>query len=377
MSAKDVVVIAGGGTGGHVFPGLAVADVLTRIAAVRIVFVGTARGLESRVIPSRGHELELLDVEPMKGGGVRRAVRGAIIAGAATVRAAALVRSLRPKVVLSVGGYAAGPVSLAAALQRVPLALFEANATMGLANRLLAPLARRVYLATEEGKSAATRSSAVRTFGMPIRDGFTPSRYEAKGARRILILGGSQGAQALNERVPLAVANAKVEGLEVVHQAGRDRDSAVKKAYSVLKFENVTVVPFLDDVASEIAKADLVIARAGAGSTAEITAVGRASILVPFPFAADDHQTKNAEALSRRGGCTAIAQEAADDVRLTLEIRRAFADDEARAEMADRARACGKPRAAYDVAEDLAALAGIVTHPLAKANGHASPLEAR
>ncbi|HEX7664634.1 MAG TPA: undecaprenyldiphospho-muramoylpentapeptide beta-N-acetylglucosaminyltransferase [Polyangiaceae bacterium] len=377
MSTKDVVVIAGGGTGGHVFPGLAVADVLGRIADVRVVFVGTARGLESRVIPARGHELELLDVEPMKGGGAKRAVRGALVAGAATMKAAALVRSLRPKAVLSVGGYAAGPVSLAAALQRVPLALFEANATMGLANKILAPLARRVYLATEEGKSAGTRANAVRTFGMPIRDGFVPSRYEPSASRRILILGGSQGAQALNERLPLAIANAKVDGLEIVHQAGRDRDSAVKKAYSDLKFENVTVVPFLDDVASAIAKADLVIARAGAGSTAEITAIGRASILVPFPFAADDHQTKNAQALARRGGCIAIRQEAADDVRLTLEIRRAFADDEARADMADHARACGKPHAAHDVAEDFAALAGIVTRPLPKTNGVSSPLEAR
>jgi UDP-N-acetylglucosamine--N-acetylmuramyl-(pentapeptide) pyrophosphoryl-undecaprenol N-acetylglucosamine transferase len=369
------IVIAGGGTGGHVFPGLAIADALSAIADVRVVFVGTERGLESRVIPSRGYELELLDVEPMKGGGVKRAARGAAIASLATLKALALVRKIHPRVVLSVGGYAAGPLSLAAAMLRVPLALLESNAKMGLSNRLLAPFARRVYLATEEGKSRATRANAVRTFGMPIRSGFAPSVYRPNAKPRLLVLGGSQGAGALNERMPLAAARMHVPNLEILHQAGRDRDAEVRHAYAREKFERVKVVPFLDDVASEIARADLIVARAGAGSTAEITAIGRASILVPFPFAADDHQAKNAEALARRGGCVAIRQEAADDVRLALEIDRAFADDISRSKMADAARACGRPRAAQDVAEDLAALGGIVTRPPARTNG-ASPFHA-
>ena len=376
-SSRDVVVIAGGGTGGHVFPGLAVADALSRAADVRVVFVGTSRGLEARVIPARGYELELLDVRPIKGGGAKRAVHGALVAGAATVHALSLMKKLAPRVVLSVGGYAAGPASLAAAALRVPLALFEANATMGLANRVLAPLARRVYLATEEGKSRGTRPSAVRTFGMPIRAGFDPSPYRVQSSRRLLILGGSQGAQALNERMPLAVGRAKIEGLEVLHQCGRGREEEVRAAYAREKCERVSVVPFIDDVASEIARADLVIARAGAGSTAEITAIGRASVLVPFPFAADDHQAKNAEALARRGGCIAIRQEAADDVRLSLELVRLFSNDEARIKMAEAARACGRPRASLDVAEDLAALAGIVTRVPEKSNGASShPVEA-
>ncbi|MEO7111557.1 MAG: glycosyltransferase, partial [Polyangiaceae bacterium] len=256
----------------------------------------------------------------------------------------------------------------AAALSRIPLALLESNAKMGLANRLLAPFAKRVYLATEEGKSRATRANAIRTFGMPIRSGFSPKPYRANRPPRLLILGGSQGAGALNDRLPMALARTHVEGLEVVHQAGRDRDAAVRNAYAREKFERVEVVPFLDDIASEIARADLIIARAGAGSTAEITAIGRASILVPFPFAADDHQAKNAAALAKRGGCTAIRQEAADDVRLALEIDRAFADDIARIKMADAARACGRPRAAQDVAEDLAALGGVVTRPPERTN---------
>jgi len=368
-SNRDTIVIAGGGTGGHVFPGLAIADAVTAVADVRVIFVGTARGLESRVIPARGYELELLDVEPMKGGGAKRAVRGAAVASLATVRALSLIRKIRPRVILSVGGYAAGPICLAAAMARIPLALLESNAKMGLANRLLAPFARRVYLATEEGKSRATRANAIRTYGMPIRSGFSPSPYRPNTTLRLLVLGGSQGALALNERVPMAMARSKTPNVEVVHQAGRDRDVDVRKAYAREKFDRVTVVPFFDDVASEISKADLIIARAGAGSTAEITAIGRASILVPFPFAADDHQAKNAEALARRGGCIAIRQESADDVRLALEIDRAFANDAARVKMADAARAYGRPRAARDVAEDLAALAGIVTRVPEKTNG--------
>jgi UDP-N-acetylglucosamine--N-acetylmuramyl-(pentapeptide) pyrophosphoryl-undecaprenol N-acetylglucosamine transferase len=368
-NVRDTIVIAGGGTGGHVFPGLAIADALSAIADVRVIFVGTARGLEARVIPARNYDLELLDVEPMKGGGVKRAARGAAIAGVATLKALALVRKIKPRAVLSVGGYAAGPLSLAAAMARIPLALLESNAKMGLSNRLLAPFARRVYLATEEGKSRATRANAVRTFGMPIRSGFSPSPYRPNARPRLLILGGSQGAGALNERMPLAAVRMHVPNLEIIHQAGRDRDAEVRKAYAREKFENVKVVPFFDDVASEIAQADLIIARAGAGSTAEITAIGRASILVPFPFAADDHQAKNAEALARRGGCIAIRQEAADDVRLALEIDRAFSEEKFRIDMADAARACGRPNAARSVAEDLAALAGIVTRPPERSNG--------
>jgi UDP-N-acetylglucosamine--N-acetylmuramyl-(pentapeptide) pyrophosphoryl-undecaprenol N-acetylglucosamine transferase len=368
-NVRDTIVIAGGGTGGHVFPGLAIADALSAIADVRVIFVGTARGLEARVIPSRGYDLELLDVEPMKGGGVKRAARGAAIASVATLKALSLVRKIRPRAVLSVGGYAAGPLSLAAAVARVPLALLESNAKMGLSNRLLAPFARRVYLATEEGKSRATRSHAVRTFGMPIRSGFLPSPYRPNARPRLLVLGGSQGAGALNERLPLAAVRMHVPNLEIIHQAGRDRDVEVRNAYAREKFENVKVVPFFDDVASEIAQADLIIARAGAGSTAEITAIGRASILVPFPFAADDHQAKNAEALAKRGGCIAIRQEAADDVRLALEIDRAFSSEASRIEMANAARACGRPNAARAVAEDLAALAGIVTREPERTNG--------
>ncbi len=383
MTERPVIVVAGGGTGGHVFPGLAVADALRSLAAVDVVFVGTARGLESRVVPARGYALELLDVQPMKGGGASRAVKGALIAARETFRAVRLVRRLKPRAVLSVGGYAAGPVSLAAALLRVKLAVLEPNSVIGFANRILAPLAARGYLAWSEA-GAPFRRGRARVVGVPLRAGFVPQPYAARAGRaRLLVMGGSQGAQALNDRLPLAVARAgqAVPGLHVVHQAGRDRDAAVRSAYEDAHVADVVVAPFLEDVPAELAGADLVVARAGAVTVAEIAAVGRASILIPFPFAADDHQARNAESLARGGGAVSLPQEAADVSRIADEIVRLLRDDAARTKMAGAARAHGRPAAAMDVARDLLALAGVPVSPPKPRHvngaGALSPTEAR
>lgn len=375
------ILIAGGGTGGHVFPGLAVADAMQKLANVVVVFAGTARGLEQRIVPSRGYALELLEVEPMKGGGIVRAARGAFVAVKATGAAFGVVQRLRPCAVLSVGGYAAGPVSLAAAARGVPLAIFEPNSIVGLTNRLLSPFARRAYLAWDEA-ARPFRSSAPRMFGVPLRAGFTPRPYAPRGSAKILVMGGSQGAAALNERLPEAIARAArdLPNLEVLHQAGRDRDAAVRDAYARAGVTRVTVVPFLDDVAKEIADADLVIARAGAVTVAEIAAIGRASILVPFPFAADDHQAKNAASLAKAGGALAIRQEAADSVRLAAELTTLLTDDAARVRMASSARAHGRPQAAQDIAKDLLEVAGIAVNggshkaDTRKTNGAASEM---
>jgi UDP-N-acetylglucosamine--N-acetylmuramyl-(pentapeptide) pyrophosphoryl-undecaprenol N-acetylglucosamine transferase len=352
-----------------VFPAIAVAESMQALADLEVVFCGTARGVEARVVPARGWRLELLDVEPMKGGGPRRAVRGALVAARATVHALGLVRSLRPKAVLSVGGYASGPVSLAAALLGVPVAVMEPNSVVGLANRLLAPFAKRAYVAWDEA-GARFRPRARRDFGVPLRAGFGPKAYAATGKLRVLVLGGSQGAAALNERLPEAIARlADVPGLEVVHQAGRERDAAVRAAYERENVERVSVVPFIDDVARALADADLVVARAGASCIAELTAVGRAAVLVPFPHAADDHQARNAQALARAGGAVCLRQEAADVTRLATEMGRLLRDDRARTVMADASRACGKPGAARDVAADLLVLAGIAERPHTATNG--------
>lgn len=367
--SRPCILVAGGGTGGHVFPAVAVAEALQAMADVELVFCGTARGVEARVVPARGWKLELLDVEPMKGGGPVRAVRGALVAAMATRRAFGIVRACRPSAVLSVGGYASGPVTLAAAMLGVPVTVMEPNSVVGLANRLVAPFTKRAYLAWQEAEGPF-RADARRQYGVPLRPGFAPRPYAARATRRVLVMGGSQGAQALNERMPQAYAQlASVPGLEILHQAGRDRDDAVRAAYGSAAKGHVTVSPFVDEVAREIASADLVVARAGASTLAEITAIGRAAILVPFPHAADDHQARNAEALARAGAAVCLRQEVADPARLATEIQRLLLDDGARVAMADASRACGKPTAAADVAADLLALAGIAPRPRGATNG--------
>jgi UDP-N-acetylglucosamine--N-acetylmuramyl-(pentapeptide) pyrophosphoryl-undecaprenol N-acetylglucosamine transferase len=393
---RPTILIAGGGTGGHVFPGVAVAEAAQSLADVDVVFVGTARGVESRVIPARGWRLELLDVEPMKGGGASRAVRGAAIATAATLSAAGLLRRLRPRAVLSVGGYASGPAALAAVFLGIPVAVLEPNSKVGLANRLLAPFARCAFLAWDEA-SAPFRAKAVRQYGVPLRAGFAPRAYPAPGdaepAARVLVLGGSQGAAVLNERLPEAIgrlmrerrsadaASQKTPAIRVLHQAGRDRDAPVRDAYAAAGVPGARVVPFIDDVAQALADADLVVGRAGAGAIAEITAIGRPSLLVPFPHAADDHQGANADALERAGAAVCLRQENADVPSLAAAIGRLLADEGGRRAMAEAARSRGRPDAARYVARDLLVLARIAEREPARlrTNGaeHARPSAGR
>lgn len=372
---KTTIVLAGGGTGGHVFPMIAVADALRAEADVRVVYVGTARGIESRVVPARGDELEMLDVLPIKGRGFIGALRGVLRAAGTLPQAISLLRKLGPKAVLTVGGYASGPIGLAAWLTRVPLGVLEPNQVAGLANRLLFPLASRVYVAfPDTGKKL--RSRVVEWTGVPLRGSFAPTPYEpSAGAFRILVLGGSQGAQALNDAVPKAIAQIAMAmpELTVLHQAGRDRDEAVRRAYDERGLGGrATVVPFLDDVAGGLARADLVIERSGAGSLAELCAVGRASILIPFPFAADDHQRKNAEALAAAGAAVHVAQTDATPDRLASEIRALAGDAPRRIAMADAARAQGRPAAATTVARDLLSLGGVTEHVAARAHAGAA-----
>jgi UDP-N-acetylglucosamine--N-acetylmuramyl-(pentapeptide) pyrophosphoryl-undecaprenol N-acetylglucosamine transferase len=365
------ILIAGGGTGGHVFPGLAIARALSKLAEVEMVFAGTPRGIEARVIPESGYALELLDVEPMKGGGPERAIRGALVAAKATRRAREIIRRLKPAAVLSVGGYAAGPAALAGVAQRVPLAVLEPNSTLGLANRILAPFAKRAYIAWPE-TGRHFRGDKARLYGVPLRPGFAPIPCVATaGAKRILVLGGSQGAVALNEVLPKALQRARSQtSFTVVHQAGREREATVKSAYGDMA--GVEVVPFLDDIADRMAAADLIIGRSGAATVAEISAIGRAAIFIPFPHAADDHQAKNALALADAGGGICIRQEAADEVRLANEIVSLLNDDDRRTRMANAAREHGRPHAAEDIAKDLLALAGIglKKRPTEPTNGH-------
>jgi UDP-N-acetylglucosamine--N-acetylmuramyl-(pentapeptide) pyrophosphoryl-undecaprenol N-acetylglucosamine transferase len=355
------VLIAGGGSGGHVFPMVAVGDAVRAAApSAEVVYVGTARGMEARLVPARGDRLELLRVEPLRGGGVRGFLEGAVRAMASLPAARALVARIRPDVVLSVGGYASGPVSLAARIAGVPLALLEPNSILGLANRLLAPLVRRAYVAFPEVEKRF-RPSVVMRSGVPLRGAFAAAPYAAvPGRMRVLLLGGSQGAAALNTALPEAIALAvrSAPEVSVIHQTGRDRDEAVRARYAELGIaDRATVTAFIDDVAAAIAGADLVVQRAGAGAVAELCAIGRPTLFVPFPVAAVDHQTTNARSLSDVGAALFVAQSEATPLRLAAEIEALARDPARRVRMAEGARARGVPDAAARVAADLLRLA--------------------
>jgi UDP-N-acetylglucosamine--N-acetylmuramyl-(pentapeptide) pyrophosphoryl-undecaprenol N-acetylglucosamine transferase len=350
------LLFAGGGTGGHVFPMIAVADAVRALApGVELVFVGTERGLEVKLVPARGFALETMRIAPLRGDGIRGAARGAWLAARALFAARALVRRHAPAAVLSIGGYAAGPLSLAARSLGVPLALVEPNCAIGLSNRLVAPFVQRAYVAFPESETHFARRAVLRT-GVPLREGFAPRDYNPGHPLSVLVLGGSQGAESLNRAVPGALART---GARVVHQCGAGRDGAVRALYESLGAgERVRVEPFIDDMPAALAAADLVIGRAGAGAVAEICAVGRPSILIPYPFAGD-HQRFNAESLVLRGAAVSVYGKDATEARLEAELRRLDGDRPLLKAMATAARSLGRPAAAIAIAEDLLSLAGI------------------
>jgi UDP-N-acetylglucosamine--N-acetylmuramyl-(pentapeptide) pyrophosphoryl-undecaprenol N-acetylglucosamine transferase len=367
------LLFAGGGTGGHVFPMIAVADAVRALAPeVRLTFVGTERGLEVTALPARGYSLETLRIAPLRGGGIRGALRGAALAARAVPEARRLIRRHAPLAVLSVGGYAAGPVALAARSLGIPVALVEPNGAIGLANRFVSPFVQRAYTAFPEAARHFTTKIVLET-GVPLRAGFAPQPFRPGRLLSVLVLGGSQGAQSLNRAVPRALSSSALD-VTVVHQCGAGKDAEVRALYAELgAAARVTVVPFIDDMPSALAAADLVIGRAGASAIAEICAVGRPSILIPYPFAGD-HQRHNSESLERRGAAISLRASEATPERLEAEITRLDRDRSALARIADAARSLGRPFAATMIAEDLLGLARLSHRAggVASANARAS-----
>ena len=372
MSAT--LIFAGGGTGGHVYPMIAVADAVRNLAPqLRLVFVGTERGMETSVVPQRGYGLELMRVLPIRGAGAGGALRGVARAAALVPEARALVKKLAPSAVFSIGGYAAGPISLAARSLGVPVALMEPNSVIGLTNRLMAPWVQRAYTAFPESEKHLKDSVILRA-GVPIRGGFGHAPYLPQlAAPRVLVLGGSQGAQSLNECVPLALAEA-ASNITVVHQCGAAHEAETRRLYAGLGLESrVQVVPFISNMPAALAAADLVIARSGASAVSEICAVGRPSLLIPYPFASGDHQRINAESLVRAGAAVCLPSTEATPDRIAREIAALFGDSVRLTRMAERATKLGRPEAAHAVALDLLGLAGLADEARRVAKSPAAP----
>ncbi|HEY8943665.1 MAG TPA: UDP-N-acetylglucosamine--N-acetylmuramyl-(pentapeptide) pyrophosphoryl-undecaprenol N-acetylglucosamine transferase, partial [Polyangiaceae bacterium] len=294
---------------------------------------------------------------PIRGGGVRTAAEGVATAARALPACLSLLRRHRPAAVFSIGGYAAGPLALAARLLGIPVALMEPNAEIGLSNRLVAPLVSRAYTAFPRSARYFRRSIVLET-GVPLRKGFFAVPYARQtGHLRVLIFGGSQGAQTLNQAVPRALRQLGIS-LSIVHQCGARDEARTRALYSELGMTDAArVVPFIDDMHRAIAETDLVIGRAGAGTVGEICAVGRPSLLIPYPYAGD-HQRFNAYPLVEGGAAVCVLSAEATPERLARELEDLVNPPGRLETMAERARALGRPEAARVIAEDLSRLAG-------------------
>jgi UDP-N-acetylglucosamine--N-acetylmuramyl-(pentapeptide) pyrophosphoryl-undecaprenol N-acetylglucosamine transferase len=350
------VIIAGGGTGGHLFPGIALAEEIQRRGGNDVLFVGTSRGLEAKVVPREGYALETIDVSGLKRAGAGGFLRGMTRLPRAFVQSRRILRRFRPDLVVGVGGYSSGPMVLAAAMAGTPTAILEQNSIPGVTNRMLGKVVRQAFLTFEHSKRYfPARKSALA--GNPIRTrlrGVPP----APATPCILVVGGSQGAQALNELVPAAAAWMLAQGRvvpRIVHQSGEPDLAATLQRYAALALppDRVEVKPFIDDMATAYGAATIVVCRAGATTIAELTALGRPAIFIPFPFAADDHQYWNAKALADAGAARVHRQGEVTGEELGAELAALLDEPSQLATMRDRMLALGRPQAARDIVDAL------------------------
>ena len=345
------VLIAGGGTGGHVFPALALGAALVE-RGVSVEFAGSPHGLEARLVPAAGRTLHRIPGRQVRGGGVRGAVAGATALARGVASGLGLVGRLRPALVVGVGGYASVASVLAARLRRVPVVLLEQNAIAGAANRSLGRFAERICVGFAEAARFFPPGRAVHT-GNPIRPEVLAAPPAAPhDGPGLLIFGGSQGAHHLNEASVAALdrIGPRAAAWRIRHQTGAADLAEVSAAYRRLGLP-ARVEAFVDDMGGAYREADVVVSRAGAMSCAEITAMGLPAILVPYPWAADDHQRRNAEILVEGGAAQMILDRDLAGDGLAAALSTLLGDREARAAMAARARALGRPDAARRVAE--------------------------
>lgn len=350
----STLLVMAGGTGGHVFPALAVARVL-HARGVEIVWLGTRQGLEARVVPDTGFDIEWVSIRGLRGTGLWGWLRTPFLLLWALLQTVAVVLRRRPAAMLGMGGFVAAPAGMVAWLLRRPLLIHEANALAGLTNKVLARMADRVMTGFPDTFPPSRRAVWV---GNPVRPDITalaPPRdrlaHRITGGLRLLVIGGSQGARALNERVPEAIAAlSDAERPQIWHQAGHGNGDSVRRAYESRSI-TCQVSDFIDDMASAYAWADLVIARAGAMTVAEVCAAGVAALFVPYPHAAGDHQTANAQFLASRNAAFSIAEQDVTVARLAEFIQQCGRDRERLSEIAERARALAKDDATERVAE--------------------------
>jgi UDP-N-acetylglucosamine--N-acetylmuramyl-(pentapeptide) pyrophosphoryl-undecaprenol N-acetylglucosamine transferase len=353
------ILIAGGGTGGHIIPALAIADELKARHGAELLFVGTARGLESRLVPQAGYRLQLIRVGQLNRVSLATRLRTLLDLPLGLLQCVRLLREFRPSVVIGVGGYASGPVMGAAILLRIPTLAFEPNAVPGLANRLIGS---RVRAAAVNFEPAARYFRNAHVTGIPVRGEFFRLAQRSPGAApHLLVFGGSQGARTLNAMMPKIAATLldRVSGLTILHQAGARHADATLAAYreSGAPADRWQVAAFLDDMPHRFESADLVLARSGASTVAELAAAGKPAVLVPLPTAADDHQRRNAEVMAEAGAARVLLEPDLTAAQLEGTLADLLAAPGDLHRMAENARRLAHPDAAQRIAEMALALA--------------------
>ncbi|GAB6904828.1 UDP-N-acetylglucosamine--N-acetylmuramyl-(pentapeptide) pyrophosphoryl-undecaprenol N-acetylglucosamine transferase [Desulfosarcina cetonica] len=355
------VVVAGGGTGGHLYPGIAVAtEFAGRNAESRVLFVGAGRPLEKEALARAGFPQRTIAIEGIKGRGLWAKLGAALKIPGAVWASAGILADARADLVVAVGGYSAGPVALAAWLKGIPLVLCEQNTLPGITNRLLFPLARRVYVSFDDTRGRIAPDKK-RVSGNPVRQPILEAADQPAGTKdgfHVLVVGGSQGAHAINLAVMDALSHFKHPArLHIVHQTGESDQPQVAEAYarSGIRAE---VKAFFHDMAARYTQADLVVCRAGATTVAELAVMGKAALFVPFPFATDNHQEYNARLLVDQGAALMVLQKDLNGADLAARIEDLAADRKRLAAMQQQARALGRPDAARAIVDDCYQLLG-------------------
>lgn len=350
-------ILAGGGTGGHVIPALAIAQELQKQYGAEVLFIGTARGIENRLVPTAGFALRLVEVGALKNVSLITRAKTMFALPRAVWEARRILSEFRPGVVIGVGGYASGPAMLAAILKKIPTLAFEPNLVPGFANRLVA---RRVSAAAVHFAETAKFFSRAEVTGVPVRRAFFDIAGSIpSGNPTLLVFGGSQGAHAINKVVMDSVPTLRerLPQIHIVHQTGERDYNDAAAAYAGLG-DSIKAYKFIDDMPGFFGRADFLLCRSGASTVAEVTAAGKPAIFVPFPRAADDHQKRNAEALERAGAAVMLEESRLNRDTLVETVTSLLSDRPRLARMGEAARKLSHPGAASDIATMAARLAG-------------------
>jgi len=350
-------ILAGGGTGGHVIPALAIANQLKKTYDAEVLFIGTARGIENRLVPAAGYPLQLVRVGALKNVSLTTRLKTAFDLPHAVWDAGRMLNEFAPDVVIGVGGYASGPAMLAAVIKHIPTLAFEPNVVPGFANRMVA---RFVSGAAVHFEETAKYFRHAEVTGVPVRQAFFEIPPKHGGTPTLLVFGGSQGAHAINEAMVrcLPVLQREAPGIHILHQTGERDYNGALAAYGGLG-ESAEVFKFIEDMPAAFARVDLVVCRSGASTVAEIAAAGKPAVFVPFPRAADDHQRVNAEALARHGAAVVVEESKLEGVWLAETIAALLQDSRRLQQMSHAARELAHPNAARDIAAMAARVAGI------------------